>query len=239
MEDRTRIGNAGFPSTAWTIVVQAQGADAGAQRALEQLCRSYWSPLYAFARRSGWSREDAEDATQAFFTRIVEGSYLEHARREKGRLRSFLLTCFKRYLGDQREKARAIRRGGDREILSFDAAALEEVLAGEGFDGSPERAFDRRWAHAVLDAALDELEREYRDRGKADLFQEISPFLTGGDEGYRGPAERLGMQENAVGVAVYRLRKKFAETMRRLVLATVDDPGEVESELRHLMSSLG
>lgn len=219
--------------------MQAQGEDELAQAALEQLCRSYWAPLYAFARRSGWAREDAEDVTQAFFTRIVEGTYLENARREKGRLRSFLLTCFKRYLGDQRAKARAHKRGGDREILSFDAAALEEVLAGEGLEGSPERAFDRRWAHAVLDAALGELEREYEEKGKADLFRELSPFLTGNDEGYRGPAERLGMQENAVGVAVYRLRKKFAETMRRLVLATVDDPGEVEAELRHLMGSLG
>jgi len=239
MEDRTRIGNEGFPSTAWTMVVQARRDDAGAQVAMERLCLSYWAPLYAFARRSGWSREDAEDATQAFFAKMVEGAYLDRARREKGRLRSFLLTCFKRYLGDERDKARAQKRGGGKEVLSFDAGALEEVLAGDERDSSPELAFDRRWAHAVLESTLGELEAEYRSKEKGELFAELSPFLMGAGEGYRDAASRLGMQENAVGVAVYRLRKRFAEGMRRQVLATVETEDEVEAELRHLMAALG
>lgn len=241
IDDRTGYGSSGFPSTAWTIVVEARGEDEAAQLAMEKLCALYWAPLYAFARRSGCSREDAEDATQGFFAKMIEGDYLERARREKGRLRSFLLTCFRRFLGDEREKARSQKRGGGHEAVSIDAAALEEVLAGEEGSFSPERAFDRRWAHAVLEGALRELEEDYATKGKADLFSELKVFLIPDGEvaGHQEVAERLGMRENAVGVAVYRLRKRFGELMKRQVMATVENEGEVEAELRHLMAALG
>lgn len=223
------------------MVVQAGGDDEGAKDALERICELYWAPLYAFARRSGCSREDAQDATQVFFSRMIEGEYLERARREKGRLRSFLLTCFKRYLGDERDKARAQKRGGGKVIVSFDAAALDEVISSEDSDASPETAFDRRWAHALLDGALGELEEEYRRRGKESVFAELKVFLSpaGEESGYREVASRLEMRENAVGVAVFRLRKRFGELMKRQVLATVDDESEVEGELRYLMGALG
>lgn len=219
------------------MVVQTRSDDRDAQLAMEKLCAIYWPPLYAFARRSGCSRHDAEDATQAFFAKMIGGAFLDRARQEKGRLRSFLLTSFKRFLNDERDKAQAQKRGGGKEILSFDAAALEEVLEGE--TGSPELAFDRSWAHAVLEATLGELEEEYRAKGKEALFNELRPFLTDDGDGYRVVAERLGMRENAVGVAVFRLRKRFGELMRWQVMATVADEDEVEGELRHLMESLG
>lgn len=218
------------------MVVQTQGDDEGAHLAMEKLCANYWPPLYAFARRSGSSKEDAEDATQAFFTRMIGGAYLNKARKEKGKLRSFLLTCFKHYLSDERDKSKAQKRGGNSEILSFDAAALEEVIQAD--ECSPERAYDRGWANAVLDAAMEDLRDDYAKRGKDAQFEALKGFLTDDGGGYREVAEKLEMRENAIGVAVFRMRKRFGELMKQQVLATVVDEQEVVSELRHLMEAL-
>ncbi|GHC66556.1 RNA polymerase sigma factor [Roseibacillus persicicus] len=239
-EDGTRIESGEFPSTAWTLIVQAGGSDDRAQMAMEKLCQLYWFPLYAFARRIGNSREDAEDSTQGFFTKMIDGAYLEKAREEKGRMRTFLLTCFKRYLRDEWKKATADKRGGGQEILSIDVEQAEERLADENED-SPEKLYERRWALAVLDGVVQALGDEYEVRGKSRLFQELRPFLMPGEEqhGYQGVAERLGMKENAVGVAVYRLRKRFGELMQRHVMATVEDESEVQNELRYLIGALG
>lgn len=222
------------------MVIQATGGDEQSQVALERLCVIYWSPLYAFARRTGWSREDAEDATQDFFRRLCAGEYLDGARKEKGRLRSFLLICFKRFLGDKRAKGRALKRGGGREILSFDVEGVESLLDTEAGEDSPERIYEKRWAHALMAGVMEELETEYGKKGKEVLFVELKEFLMPGvaESGQREAAARLGMQENAVGVAVYRLRRRFGELMKRQVLATVEDESQVAEELRYLMGVL-
>lgn len=238
--DVTRMQSGEFPSTAWTLIVQAGGSDDQAQLAMEKLCQLYWLPLYAFARRAGKSREDAEDSTQGFFSRMIDGSYLERARKDKGRLRTFLLTCFKRYLRDEWKKATADKRGGGQELFSIDVEQAEERLADER-EETPEKLYERRWALAVLDGVIAELEEEYRGKGKGELFEALQPFLMPGamEEGYESVARTLGMKENAVGVAVFRLRKRFGEVMKWQVMATVEDEGEVEEELRYLMSALG
>ncbi|MDP0490208.1 MAG: sigma-70 family RNA polymerase sigma factor [Verrucomicrobiota bacterium JB023] len=236
--ERTGMGNADFPSTAWTMIVQAGGEGEESLKSLETICQLYWQPLYAFARRSGCSREDAMDRTQGFFAKLIEGRYLDRAKREKGKLRSFLLTCFKRYIRDEWRREQAAKRGGNDKLIPLDAESLEDTLSLDG--NSPERLFERRWALAVLEAAMQRLQAEYVEKGKEEIYRELASFLTpdAAGESYQTVAEKLGITENAVGVAIYRLRKRFAELMRRQVIATLDSEEEVEGELRYLMDVL-
>lgn len=231
-----------FVTTRWSQVIAAGQQDtAQVQPALENLCRTYWGPLYAYVRRRGYSIEDAQDLTQAFFERLLERRWLGAADREKGRFRTFLLTAMERFLSHEQDKARALKRGGGQSLVPIQ---LDEVETRYGIDPqdtrTPEQAFEHRWALALLDQVLDRLEGEFRARGQAELFAGLKPCLIGGraEQPYAELATKLGMGEAAVKVAVHRLRQRYRELLRAEIAETVASAAEVDSEMRHLFEVL-
>ena len=231
-----------FATTRWTVVLHARDAsDTQAREALENLCRAYWYPLYAFVRRQGVSPEDAQDLTQAFFEKLIEKNFLADVQREKGRFRSFLLAALKHFLANEWDKARAQKRGGGVVHVPIDTASAETRYGLEPahFD-SPEKLFERRWAITLLDRVLERLRDEHVEAGKADLFEQLKPCLTAekASLSYAELGARVGLSEGAVKVAVHRLRQRYRELLRAEIAETVDSPGEVEEELRHLFTAL-
>ncbi|MBI2928084.1 MAG: sigma-70 family RNA polymerase sigma factor [Verrucomicrobia bacterium] len=231
-----------FATTRWTVVLAArEGEGTQAREALETLCRAYWYPLYAFLRRDGQSPEDAEDLTQAFFARLLERNYLAQVGREKGRFRSFLLATLKHFLCDEHDKERAQKRGGGSEVISLDAASAEERYQLEPADErSPDKLFERRWAMTVLDQAAARLREIYAAEGKAILYDELKPFLSGDKNvpPYAEVATRLGLGEGAVKSAIHRLRLRQRELIREQVANTVSTAAEIDDEIRHLIAVL-
>jgi RNA polymerase sigma factor (sigma-70 family) len=212
---------------------------ARAATALDQLCRAYWFPLYGYLRRHGLSPEDAEDLTQGYFASLIERNYLAQADHERGRLRSFLLTTLKHYLADQWSRARTLKRGHGRQIVSIDAAAAEERYGMEPADEeSPDRLFDKRWALTVLDNVLAALRADYVKAGQERVYDELKKFLAwnSAGEAYREAAAALGMKESAVRVAIFRLRRRYGDLLREQVADTVTSADEVPAELEHLLS---
>jgi RNA polymerase sigma-70 factor (ECF subfamily) len=212
-----------------------------ARAALSHLCEVYWYPLYAYVRQRGCSPEDAQDLTQEFFARLIEKGSLAHADPARGRFRSFLLAAFTHFLTHEWEKTRALKRGGGQAAVSLDLAAAERWYALEPVDPStPEKAFEKRWALALLQAVLDRLESEYRQEGRQELFEALQASLTGPRESqpYSVLAARLKMTEAAVKVAVHRLRKRYRELLRAEIADAVNEPEEVEEELRYLFAAL-
>lgn len=206
-------------------------------RALEELCRLYWYPVYAFIRRQGASSEEAEDLAQGFFARLLERRDLLSAEREKGRLRSFLLARVKNHLVQDWRRRTAAKRGGTGQPLSLDDAEVRYALEPAGLV-SAEALFDRRWALETFETALRRLESEYADAGKRDLFEALMPWLSSrpSDQTYASLAPGLGLTPGALQVAVHRLRQRFRRCLENAVADTVADPDEVESELRYLLS---
>jgi RNA polymerase sigma-70 factor (ECF subfamily) len=229
-----------FPSTQWSVVLHAvEAPESGGQAALENLCRAYWYPLYAYVRRLGHGPEDAEDLTQAFFARLLEKDYLRHADPERGLFRTFLLTSLKRFLINEWEKGRTERRGGGRTVISWDQDETEIRFRAEPADEStPEKIFEKRWAVTLLERVLDRLEQEFAAEGKAEQFKRLK-LLLWGDKGSPPHAEiaaQLHLSEGALNVAVHRLRERYRRLLRAEVACTVAGPGEVDEELRHLIS---
>jgi DNA-directed RNA polymerase specialized sigma24 family protein len=209
--------------------------------ALEQLCRTYWYPLYAYVRRRGYCLEDAKDLTQEFFARFLAGDSMHRADQRRGRFRSYLLGAFNHFLSDEWDKSHRLKRGGQVCQVSLDAASGEARYALEPADEhSPDRLFERRWALALLDGVWRQLQQEYEAAGKERLFARLSDFLTGGvEEGsYRLKAEELQMTEGATRVAVHRLRQRYGELFHQAVADTVEHPEEIADEMRHLISVL-
>ena len=233
--------NPGFAATRWSLVWQLRAGDeAAAARALEELCLAYWQPLYSWARRSGLEPADAEDRVQGFLVAVLENRLFERADAERGRLRTFLLTAFRRYLRDEAEKATATRRGGGK-VLSFDAAEGERWIEEAGpSTGSEEHRYDRAWALTVLDRAMGQVEESYRKRGKESEFARLRPFLTesGTAADYAAAGNAIGLGVGAFKVALHRLRERFAQALRDVVRDTVSDPSEVEVELSCLLDAL-
>jgi len=230
-----------FPVTRWSVVITASGDDAAARTALAELCEAYWYPLYSFVRRSGKSPQDAEDLTQAFFARLVEKETLGFVQKERGKLRSFLLQALKNFLSDEWDKANALKRGGGTQTISIDAAVAEERYAMELPDeSSPDRLYQRRWAVTLLKQVLEALQESYHATGKEHLFEELHQYLASnaGEESYRGPADRLGMSENAVRVAVFRMRQRYAAELRRQIAETVETEDEVTAEIDFLFQAV-
>ena len=227
-----------FATTHWSVVLAAgQSRGAQASAALEQLCRTYWYPLYAYVRRRGYGHEDAQDLTQGFLVQLLERQSFARVDRSKGRFRSFLLAGLNYFLADQRARASAQKRGGGRPILSFDAQGAEQRYRLEPVDDrSPDRLFERSWALALLDAVLARLEQEFREAGKAELFQRLRVFLVAatGQESYADVAADVSMTGEAVKKAVHRLRHRYSELFREAIAQTVADPAEVEDEMRYL-----
>ncbi len=231
--------DAWFTTTHWTVVLNAKDPKSPvAADALEQLCRTYWYPLYFYARRSGLNKESAEDSTQGFFARILEKNFLSQVQREKGKFRSFLLASLKHFLADEREKAKAVKRGGDREILSLDALAAEERYAREPVDTrDPGKLFERQWALTLLDRARERLKAEYVAKGKAELFEHLQLFESGAKESpaYGEVAPRVGLSEGGLRSAVFAFRKQYGELVRNAVAHTVADPAQVDEEIQYLI----
>jgi RNA polymerase sigma factor (sigma-70 family) len=232
-----------FVTTHWSVVLAAGRNDTTrARAALEQLCRHYWQPLYAYVRRTGHSREEAEDLTQEFFARLLEKNTVARADPVRGRFRSFLLASLKHFLANEWQKAHAQKRGAGAQLipLEFDTAETHCAQAVAPGD-TPDRAYDRQWALALLDVVLGRLRREYRDAGREVLFLGLKETLSGSraEIPYRDLAPRLGMSEGAVKVAAHRLRQRYRELLRQEIANTVAEPEQLEEELRHLFAALG
>jgi RNA polymerase sigma-70 factor (ECF subfamily) len=210
-----------------------------ARPALVSLCENYWYPLYAYLRRRGYPADQAQDLTQEFFTRVLEGRYLERANPEKGRFRSFLLTSLKYFAADEEDRHRALKRGGGA-VLPLEFNSGEDRYQREpAHDETPERIFERRWALAVLDQVVEKLRDEFVQHGRPEHFERLKVFLLGHSEApYAALAREMNTSEGALKVAIHRLRKRYRELFRQEIADTVADEGEVESELRFLASAL-
>ncbi len=211
-----------------------------ADRALEELCRTYWFPLYAYVRRRGHTKEDAEDLTQAFFARFLEKNYLEGLSAERGRFRAFLLTSLKHFLANERDKAQRQKRGGGAAHLSLDwQTADTQFQFASTAEPSPDKVFDREWAVALLGKVIERLRAECEAEGRGKQFAELKVFLTAG-KGTVSHAETatvLGMDEGAVRVAVHRLRKRYRQLLRDEIAQTLADPAQVDEEMRALFGA--
>ena len=238
-----RDGQSGrFATTRWSVVCAAGREDSVARAALASLCETYWYALYVFLRRRGCSREEAEDVVQAFFARLLERGWVRSADRDRGRFRTFLLTALVRFLGKERDRQHAARRGGGRMFFSLDFDAGELRYQREPVDQqTPDRLFDRRWAMTVLDRVLARLEDEHADTStRAAKFAALKPLMTAAPDAdpYATVAASLDMTEAAVKVAVHRLRKRYKELLRDEVAQTVSDPASIEQELADLRAAL-
>ena len=234
-------GGAAFATTHWSVVLAAQSESPTADEALEKLCRTYWQPLYSFVRRQGLGQEDAQDLVQEFFARLLKRQNVKTIRREKGRLRSYLLVSLKRFLVSERNRASGVKR-----YQTGPSIPLDELLACEGTDVdlvetlSPDMLYERRWALAMLDQVLTRLESEHRAAGNGMLFQRLKDSLIGEEHG-RLQAEiatELEMTENAVKQAYHRLRCRYRLLLREEIAFTVAQSDDVEDELRHFISVL-
>jgi RNA polymerase sigma-70 factor (ECF subfamily) len=232
-----------FQTTNWTLIVRAGNGDStDARDALAALCGTYWYPVYAFIRRQGYSAADAEDLTQGYFARFIEKEYLKDLKPEAGRFRAFVLASARHFLSNERDHDRAQKRGGGRPDLALDAVKAEGRYALERVDpATPESLFERAWAAAVVDRALDRLAQEAAETEGLDRFEKLRAHLTGDDEpaSYGELAAAWGVGEPAVRVSVHRLRKRFGRLLREEVAATVADPADVDAELRYLLGILG
>ena len=231
-----------MPDTRWSLVRRMQAKDdPKALAALGELMKLYWEPLYAYARRRGESPSDAEDAVQGFYEVLLSRGSMQTVAQERGRLRSFLLTSFERYLIDQWERKSAHKRGGGQRVLSLDQQEAENHYLTEVADNlTPDRLFDRRWVLTLLARVITTLREDYRRRGKEDIFDALSGALEwhNSDLPYTEAGARLGMNDNAVKQAVFRMRKKYRELLRWEVAETVSDPADIDAELRELLQAL-
>jgi RNA polymerase sigma-70 factor (ECF subfamily) len=224
------------------ITQVADGEDASAAGvALEKLCRLYWFPLYAYARGKGYAAADAEDLTQGYFAKLLEKEFFNQAQKEKGKLRSFLLVTFKRFIRDQSESANAKKRGGGAALLSIDADEAEFRYGQDiAHTESPDRQFDRRWALALLEQVLATLRDEYVASERAEVFDILKDFLAwnAADGRQLQAASALGMTENNVRVTVFRMRRRYGDLLRQHIADTVGSTAEVADEIDYLMQAL-
>ena len=232
-----------FATTHWSVVLAAgEGDSIPSQRALETLCAAYWYPIYVYVRRKGYGPDDAEDLTQEFFAQLIAKKHLRLADRDKGKFRTFLLAMLDLFLANEWSRAHRQKRGGQFQFVSLDQQTPEERYALEPADdgGTPEQIFLRQWALTLLKKATDALAARCAAEGKQELFEVARRLLhqEGAGAAYAGVAERLGMSEGAVRVAVHRLRRSFGELLREEIAQTVGSPAEIEEELRFLMRVL-
>ena len=230
-----------FTTTHWSVVLEAQGESPAAQEALEKLCRTYWRPIYGFLRRQGFRPEEAEDITQGFFAQLLERRKFSALRKEKGRLRSFLLGALKYFLADEQRRAMAIKRGKGQRLIPLEELRADERIEMEPSDPmTAEMIYERRWALTVLERVLSRLKEEYLAAHNAALFDSLKQLLPDepGSPSQAEIAARLGMTENAVRQAFYRFRQRYQALLREEIANTVATPGDIEDELRHLITVL-
>jgi len=234
-------GAVAFATTHWSVVLEAQGESPAAREALEKLCRTYWRPIFAFLRRQGIGPTEAEDITQGFFTELLERRSLSAVRKEKGRLRSFLLGGLKYFLANEQRRAMAIKRGKGQRLIPLEELCADERIEMEPSDPlTAEMIYERRWALTVLERVLSRLKDEYRAGGNAALFDSLKQLLPDepGAPSQADIAAQLGMTENALRQAFYRFRQRYQSLLREEIAHTVATPGDIEDELRHLISVL-
>lgn len=235
-------GERGFQTTHWSRVVQA--ADAGTQEAeiaLGRLYRTYSYPLYAYIRRQGHDAEVARDTVQDLFHKILEKNQLSTVAPEKGRFRSYLLAAVNHLLANAWQRAQRVKRGGGQAAVPLDEAEAEQRYQADIADNrTPEKLYDRRWALALLDQVLKRLREEYATAGRETIFEALAVFLSGQEPegGYGEVAKRLRLTEGALRVAVHRMRERYRDLLRAEVAETLETPGQVDEELRHLMAAL-
>ena len=238
---RAQNGAVAFTTTQWSVVLDAQSESPSAQEALEKLCRIYWWPLYGFVRRQGYSPEEAQDLTQGFFAMMLERKDFDVVRREKGRLRSYLLASLKNFLAKAHRRAMTIKRGEGRSPVPLEELLVRERADLEAADTlSADRIYERRWALILLEQVLARLGEEYQVAGNSALFEQLKQML--GDEPDRPSqakiAQELRMNENAVKQAFHRLRRRYRLLLREEIAQTVAVPSDVEDELRHFIAIL-
>lgn len=236
------IGQRLFATTHWSVVLQSGEAHPDrSTAALEQLCRTYWFPLFAFLRRKGYPEEDAKDLTQQFFARLLERKDFQTADARKGKFRTFLLASLTHFLSNERDRAQAAKRGGGKTILSWDSMPPEQFHRYEPATHlAPDKLFDQRWAMRLLEEAVLRLQLEMSEAGKASIFEQLKMLLTAEprDGEYATVAERLGCTPQSIAVMVHRMRQRYRELVRSEVANTVSSPTEVEEEMRHLSAAL-
>ena len=243
MNDRTMHTFAGpsqFPTTRWSLVVAAGKPESkDSHAALVSLCERYWYPLYSYLRRRGHPPDQAQDLTQEFFLRLLEGRYLDRAEPSKGRFRAFILTSLKYFIADEQDRQRAQKRGGGL-LVPLELSSGEERYQREpATDETPERIFERRWVLSVLDRVIENLRDEFVRHGRPGHFERLKPFLLGQSEApYAALARDMNTTEGALKVAIHRLRKRYRDLFRQEIADTVADPADIDSELRYLASIL-
>jgi RNA polymerase sigma-70 factor (ECF subfamily) len=231
-----------FASTRWSLVAAAGQRDSPeSEAALASLCRLYWYPLYAYARRRLPTAEDAQDLTQDFFAQLLEKEYLRQVDRQRGSFRSFLLTAFTHFLAKERDRAHAQKRGGGRSHLPLDFQVGERRYQLEPtHTADAEALYERRWALTLLEQTLAQLRDELTRAGKGRLFEALKGTLTGEDapRPYAELADEMGLSVEAIKVTVHRLRRRYGELLRTEIAQTVSSPEEIEDELRNLFAAL-
>ena len=232
-----------FATTHWSLVVAAKPDEASqthARKALEELCRAYWYPLYAFVRYRGYSSDDARDLTQSFFARIIETGGFASADPERGRFRSYLLGAMKHFLANEWHRTQTQKRGGDVQFIEWDALDPEARYAGAPKQGNdPEHLFEREWALETIAGALQTLRDEMVKAGKSGIFEALKGSLTGEEESPREKiAAGLNMSEGAVKVAVHRLRQRYRKLLRAAIAETVSNEADLDDEMRYLVAVL-
>jgi RNA polymerase sigma factor (sigma-70 family) len=234
-------GGVAFTTTHWSVVLTAQSESPAAQEALEKLCRIYWRPIYSFVRRQGVAPAEAEDITQGFFAQLLERRSLDAVRKEKGRLRSYLLGALKYFVTDEHRRVMAIKRGKGQRLIPLEELRADERIEREPSDPmTAEMIYERRWALTVLERVLSRLKDEYRAAGNATLFDSLKQLLPDepGSPSQAEIAMKLGMTENAVRQAFHRFRQRYQSLLREEIANTVATPGDIEDELRHLITVL-
>ena len=232
-----------FATTHWSVVLATRDTEPDrARQALEQLCGTYWYPVYACVRRHGKNHDDAEDLTQGFFERLLSREAFQHLEPTKGRVRAFLRVALERYLQETHQGHHRQKRAGGKYHIHLDGLSCEARYRYEPVEHcTPEQLFERRWAVTLLDNALQRLKSETTAAGNATLFDQLKSAMMGDRSGrsYDEIGQSLGMSAGAVRLAVLRLRRRFARLCREEVAHTVDDPAEIEDELNHLLRVLG
>jgi RNA polymerase sigma factor (sigma-70 family) len=230
-----------FVTTQWTQVLQARGDSPAAKAALSDLCGAYYAPVFAFIRRMTRDEESARDLAQEFFARLLARHGLDTVDQEKGRFRSFLLGAVKHFLADVHDREHRLKRGGGKSFESLESGTDTSpgLQVPDDKVRGPDREFDRKWALTLLDRALLSLAKAHG--GNSKQFEVLKPWLTGDAENLRQAeaARALGLNENAVKVAIHRLRRRFREAIKTEISQTVTDPSHVNEELRHLLEALG
>jgi len=230
-----------FKTTHWSAVLEAGRADpTQTSAALADLCQAYWPPLYAYIRRSGYSKEDAQDLTQEFFARLLEKQWLAQADQARGKFRSFLLSSMNHFLANEWRRSQTLKRGGGKPIASLDDSAEVFYEAEWASAVTQEKVYEKRWALGLFDRALGRLQASYATDGKAAVYNSLKDFLSSdvGEGDYARIGAELGVTKGAVAAAVHRLRQRYRQFVREEIAQTVANPADVDDEMRSLLAAL-